>query len=132
MAAERASPLITASWRWPTDGTGKPSLRHTQPGRATRASASDSAARFVLWRPRRWRRSEEPDAVGRPVGGEGASDDPFLGDRPPEAAVVGGATVVAHHEPMAGRNANRFRESAVGASAALSDERLLRLLPVAD
>ena len=48
------------------------------------------------------RRSEDPDPVGRPVGGEGPADDPGGRDRSPEPAVVGFPTVVAHHEPVAG------------------------------
>src|SRR5579862_8084040 len=54
----------------------------------------------------RWR-SEEADAVRWPVGEEGDADDPFVRDRSPEAAVIGGSTVVAHHEVIAGRNLDR-------------------------
>src|SRR5205807_253702 len=83
--------------------------------------------------PRRPRRLEEPDAAGGPVGGEGSPDDPTLGDGAPEAAVVGRPTVVAHHEPMSGRKADRFREIAVGTSgAALPDVGLVDEPPVAD
>ena len=61
---------------------------------------------------------EEADALGRPVGGEGATDDPLARDRAPEPAVVGLATVVAHHEPMVGGNLDRPREVAAGSALA--------------
>src|SRR3954447_15119123 len=57
--------------------------------------------------------SEDADALGRPVGGEGAADDPLARDRTPESTVLGEATVVAHHEPVARRNLERFREIAI-------------------
>ena len=53
-----------------------------------------------------------PMRLGGPVGGEGAADDPLLGDGAPEPAVVGLATVVAHHEVVAGRNRDRLAEVA--------------------
>src|SRR5580704_1231874 len=52
IAALLASPSTTARWSWPVARTGKPSLKQMQPAHATFASASWSAARFVLWRPR--------------------------------------------------------------------------------
>src|SRR5919201_845950 len=60
---------------------------------------------------------EEPDALRRPVRREGAADDPAARDGAPEAAVIRLATVVAHHEPMAGGNGDGSREVA---SAALT------------
>ena len=65
----------------------------------------------------RCRGSEEADPVGRPVGGEGATDDPLLGDGSPEPAVVGLPTVVAHHEPVPGGNRDRRREVAPAVAA---------------
>ena len=53
---------------------------------------------------RQIRALEDADPVRGPVGGEGLADDPVAGDGPPEAAVVAGPTVVAHHEVMVGRN----------------------------
>src|SRR5208282_6927432 len=64
---------------------------------------------------------ERADAVGRPVREEGISDDPVSGHRSPEPAVVGFATVVAHHEPVPGRYHDRLREIALGARAAFAD-----------
>src|SRR4051795_6976361 len=63
---------------------------------------------------------EEADALGRPVGRERATDDPFARDRAPEAAVVGVATVVAHHEPVVRRDGDRGCEVASAAAAALA------------
>src|SRR5512133_3719362 len=63
---------------------------------------------------------EEADALGRPVRRERAADDPFARDRAPEAAVVGVATVVAHHEPVVGGNGDRGCEVAPAAAAALA------------
>ena len=51
--------------------------------------------------------------LGRPVGGEGAADDPVARNGSPEAAVVGCATVVAHHEVVVGGNRDLRREVAV-------------------
>src|SRR5215207_1769439 len=231
IAALVASPPTTARCSNPVGGTGKPSLRHSAPGRATRASTSESAARFVLCNPRssmprtqrevtatlqaarstfgysasrisgvccleslsadRDRRSlsvsasmskstaaatsgparqprpassapatkrvpnprsyrksrlpverlrrrarrialEEPDPLGRPVGGEGFADDPLSGNGTPEPAVVGAATVVAHHEVVVGRNADLAREIAGLTTAAGLDELLLLALAVED
>src|SRR5439155_3278882 len=88
---------------------------------------------------------QEPDAVERPVGGEGPPDDPSGRDRSPEPAVVGFPTVVAHHEPVTGGNPNRCREVALrGAGLAAVDVvgglgfeaglscRLAKYMPVAD
>src|SRR5439155_5720058 len=75
---------------------------------------------------------EDPDAVRGPVGGEGASDDPARGDRAPEAAVVGFATVVAHHEPVPGGNLDRGAEVALPGAAALPDVAVGLALAVAD
>src|SRR5215207_11695479 len=55
---------------------------------------------------------EEADPLGRPVGGEGAADDPVARDGSPEAAVVGSATIVAHHEVVIGGNRDGLREVA--------------------
>src|SRR6476659_6877603 len=63
---------------------------------------------------------EEADALGRPVGRERPTDDPFARDRTPEAAVVGLATVVAHHEPVIGGDGDRGCEVAPPATAALA------------
>src|SRR5919206_3533654 len=236
IAALVASPSTIARCSWPNAGTEKPSTRHSVPGRATRISASRSAARFVRCSPRpsipRTQRetmltlvavrrttgnsasraaascclesfsaprartsrapsastsnstaaatsgparqprpassapatqrtpsprsnrtsrrpvrglgaafgraaagSEEADAVRRPVGGEGAADDPRSGHGPPEPAVIGLATVVAHHEPMPGRNPDRRRQVAPAAKVPLAgraDVRVLLAPAVAD
>src|SRR5512133_882032 len=63
---------------------------------------------------------EEAAALERPVRRERAADDPFARDRAPEAAVVGVATVVAHHEPVVGGNGDRGCEVASPAAAALA------------
>src|SRR5207249_2597895 len=57
---------------------------------------------------------EDPDATEGPVGGKGLPDDPSGGDWSPKPAVVRFATVVAHHEPVSGRNLDRGREVAFG------------------
>src|ERR1700704_6454948 len=77
-------------------------------------------------------RSGEADAARRPVGGERRPDDPLLRDRAPEAAVVGGATIVTHHEVIALGHANRSREVALLAAGAGLDELLGRRLAVPD
>src|ERR1700731_1918216 len=70
--------------------------------------------------------SEETDSVEGPVGEESSPDDPFLGDGAPEAAVVGLPTIVAHHEPIAGRNRDRVVEGArLAADGAGTDEGFL-------
>src|SRR5829696_1530922 len=76
--------------------------------------------------------SEEADALGWPVGGEGAADDPGARNRSPEAAVVGSPTVVAHHEVVVGGNGDRARKAAVLSPAAGPDEVLHLTLPVED
>ena len=52
IAADFASPSITARCSKPKSATGKPSVRHSVPGTATRISDSRSAARLVLCSPR--------------------------------------------------------------------------------
>src|SRR3954452_21145211 len=240
IAADWASPLMTARCSKPKSGTGKPSVRQMPSGRATRRSASRSAARFVTCRPRssiprthretttaflavrsttgysasrisgvccleslsavrarRWEsvnasmsnrtaaatsgparqprpassapatyrkpssrsnwkslrpdrlrlaartsrlvsravpapRLEESDLLGRPVGGEGSADDPFPGNGTPVPAVVGGSTIVAHHEVVIGRNRDRLWQIA-GTSAGTRGDVGIRLgLAVAD
>src|SRR6185295_5796990 len=71
-------------------------------------------------------------AVRRPVGGEGLADDPVARDRPPEAAVVAFATVVAHHEVVIGWNGDRFRQIADGARGAGPYVGLVGLLDAVD
>ena len=99
-----------------------------------------------LWRPRsnanrrRLRASrrrpvrdlEGADAVGWPVGGKGLADDPVSGDGSPEAAVVAGSTVVAHHEVVVGRDRDRLRQVAGGGAAAGDDVGLVGLLDAVD
>src|ERR1700761_3223618 len=75
---------------------------------------------------------EEPDPVRRPVGEEGDPDDPFIGDRAPEPAVVRLSTVVAHHEVIAGRNDDRCPHIAAIALAAGGDVGVLLAHAVAD
>src|SRR5215210_2529188 len=75
---------------------------------------------------------EEPDPLGRPVGGEGFADDPLSWNGSPEPAVVGAATVVAHHEVVVGRNLDLAREIAGLTTAAGLRERLLLALAVED
>ena len=79
----------------------RPRRRRRRSGRPSlRSNRNKPTARRALALPR----LEEPDPLGRPVGGEGFADDPFLGDGSPEPAVVGRATVVAHHEVVTGGN----------------------------
>src|SRR4051794_38612092 len=75
---------------------------------------------------------EETDSLRGPVGGERLADDPLAWDGPPEATVVGAATVVAHHEVMVGRNGDRLWEIAPFAPTAGLDEGLLLALAVED
>ncbi len=84
-------------------------------------------------RPRSRRSAQRhADAIGWPVGEEGHADDPFVGDGAPEAAVVGEATVVAHHEVVAGRNRDGLPERAVFSAAAVGDVAVLLAHAVAD
>src|SRR5437764_13224171 len=55
---------------------------------------------------------ERSDSLGRPVGEEGLSDDPFLWNGSPVAAVIALATIVAHHKKLARRNRDLFRQIA--------------------
>src|SRR4051812_33008226 len=74
---------------------------------------------------------ERADALRRPVGEEGMTDDPLLGDRPPVAAIVALPTVVAHHKKVARRNRDGLRQIAqVVASRALVDVGLVQRLAV--
>src|ERR1700685_4868131 len=57
--------------------------------------------------------SEEADAIGWPVREERVTDDPAFRHRPPVAAVIGYAPVVAHHEPHALGDTDRSAEGAV-------------------
>src|SRR5215207_6933877 len=158
IAALVASPPTTGRCSKPVGGTGKPSDRHRQSSQATRASTSLSAARLVLCSPRSSRNRREPverrrrfarrasradspraggsseqsDAPGGPVGGEGAADDPVARNGSPEPAVVGSPTVVAHHEVMVGGNGDFAREVAILPAAAGADELVLLTLPVQD
>src|SRR6202011_6060860 len=86
-----------------------------------RIRADDCALRGPAAADARATSLEDSDAVGRPVGGEGSADDPSCGDGAPEPAVVGFATVVAHHEPVPGRNLDRCREVALLAAPAGAD-----------
>src|SRR3954447_10507972 len=79
--------------------------------------------------------SEEPEAAGRPVRGEGATDDRLARDRAPEPAVVGLPTIVAHHEPVPGRNGDRRWHGAPAGHvvrAGVRDVRVVLALAVAD
>src|SRR3954468_4495226 len=73
---------------------------------------------------------QDADALGRPVGGKGATDDPLARDGTPEAAVVGLATVVAHHEPVVGGNGDRPGEVAPRPALAGPREAVLLALAV--
>src|SRR3954470_15212152 len=75
---------------------------------------------------------ERPDALGRQVGGERAPDDPVDRDRPPEAAVVGRAAVVAHAENVAPWDGDRARQIAALPAGTRGGERLALELAVAD
>src|SRR5665213_3278099 len=72
------------------------------------------------------RQSEDADSIRGPVGGNGLPDDP-AGNRSPIAAVVGVAAIVAHHEPVAGRDPDRRGEVALRAQAAGFDVGVLLL-----
>src|SRR5215213_2032916 len=76
--------------------------------------------------------SEHSDALGRPVGPEGGTDDPFLRNWSPEAAVVRRPTVVAHHEVVTGGNRDLARVVAAVVARAGADEGLLLALAVED
>src|SRR3954468_4284054 len=77
---------------------------------------------------REGRRLERADPVGGPVGEEGASDDPLLGNWTPVSAVVALPTVVAHHKKVVRRNLDGLPQIAEFiAWRALRDERLLLL-----
>src|SRR3954468_23448126 len=77
---------------------------------------------------REGRRLERADPVGGPVGEEGASDDPLLGNWTPVSAVVALPTVVAHHKKVVRRNLDGLPQIAEFiAGRALCDERLLLL-----
>src|SRR3954468_14449926 len=74
------------------------------------------------------RRLERADAVRGPVGEEGASDDPLLGNGTPVSAVVALPTVVTHHKKVVRRNLDGLPQIAEFiARSALLDERLLLL-----
>ena len=76
--------------------------------------------------------SEGVYTVGRPVGGEGLSNDPVARDWAPEAAVLALPTVVAHHEVMIGGNLDRLGEVAGTAAATGVDVGLIGLLDPVD
>src|SRR3954454_18610472 len=92
--------------------------------RSARAEATPNAANSG--------RLQRADALRRPVGGEGAADDPLLRDRAPEARVVGLAAVVAHHEVHALGDRDRLRERALRARRARVRVVVLLALAVAD
>src|SRR3954468_12596505 len=71
------------------------------------------------------------DPLWGPVGRERAPDDPRNGNRAPVAAVVALAAIVAHHEDVAARHADRLRETARAAAPASFCERLARALAIA-
>src|SRR5688500_6299070 len=96
----------------PRPASSQPATKRVPCSRSKRKS-------FAAWRRRRLTALdaglaplEEPDFLGRPVAEEGLADDPVLGDWSPESAVVAGATVVAHHEVMPGRDLDRFLQIA--------------------
>src|SRR4051812_4915533 len=101
-------------------GAGATSGGVTEGGSATAATSSAASSRTL----------EETDPLRRPVGGEGAADDPLTGNGTPEPAVVGLPTVVAHHEPVVGRNRDLGREVAPRAALAGPREVVLLLLAV--
>src|SRR6478672_2246785 len=71
---------------------------------------------------------QQADALRRPVRGEGVADDPVARDRAPEAAVVGRATVVTHHEVVLGRDRyGRWKVAALAAAAGRGEGLLLAL-----
>src|SRR3954447_23038357 len=70
------------------------------------------------------------DVLCRPVGEEGAADDPLLLDGSPDAAVIAVPTVVAHHKKVAGGNRDLPRQVACVAARRRLDERLLLKLAV--
>src|SRR3954447_257298 len=73
----------------------------------------------------RGRLLERADALWRPVGEEGAADDPLLLDGSPDAAVIAVPTVVAHHKKVPGGNRDLLREVARVAVLRRVDVRLL-------
>src|SRR6202035_71312 len=87
----------------------------------TNVGDSFPPASEVATRPFAGRRSEDADAIGRPVGGEHLADDPRARDRPPEAAVVGVPAVVAEHEVLTARDRHRVGEVAAARVDARED-----------
>src|SRR4051812_40797351 len=98
---------------------------------ATKRRSSDRSNANRRRPVRSGRRLEGADPVGGPVGEEGPSDDPFLGDRSPLATVIALGTIVAHHKKVARRNLDRFPQIAewrIARLVGLVDERLVLLL----
>src|SRR5581483_4267604 len=92
-------------------------------------SLEETGRRAVASRATSGRRDlEETDSIRRPVGRKGLTDDPAARNRSPEAAVVAGTTIVAHHEVIVGRDRDWLRHVAgrPGAAAAGIDEGLPR------
>src|SRR5437764_5169727 len=143
-ASSRRSAAVPAtaactSWRWPA-AAAPSGRRDPRKSEAASCEAASSSERSLLpatvpvatVHPRRagWEKLapagpqfagkplERPEAVRRPVAREGAADHPRDRDRSPEAAVVGLATVVAHHEHIAVRDDDRVGEVAVRPAAA--------------
>ena len=85
-----------------TNRTPSDAVEPEQPAGGRRALAPRRTAAAPL------ARLEEADPVRGPVREERDADEPFARDRAPETAVVRIATVVAHHEVVAGRNLDRF------------------------
>src|SRR5688572_4858509 len=86
-------------------------------GRRAGACSADSATAAL----------EDPDSLRWPVGGEGLADDPVSGHGSPEAAVLAGSTVVAHHEVMIGRDRDLLPVIARSTAPARVDVVLVRI-----
>src|SRR3954452_4678654 len=129
--SERRSDSVSSSRSKRTAAATSGPARQPRPASSAPATKRRSKLRSYAKRRRpvrAGRRLERADAAWGPVGEEGASDDPFLRNGTPVAAIVALSTVVAHHKKVVRRNLDRLPQIAEFiARRALRDERLLLL-----